>query len=229
MPTKRTTKSVKAKASKATISVPVYGLDGKKTGEVVLDPAVFGVQVSDTLLNKAVNVQRANSRSVIAHTKTRAERRGGGRKPWKQKGTGRARQGSIRSPQWRKGGVVFGPRSNRNYSIKLNRKERRQAILGALSIMASHEAGVIVLDELTLPDVKTARVAKLLAVLPVTRKALIVLPEHDKNIELSTRNLPRVKTQLASNLNVVDLLGHRHLVLAKAALERVAATYAKAS
>jgi large subunit ribosomal protein L4 len=186
------------------------------------------VHAAATLLNKAVNVQRASARTVLAHTKTRAERRGGGRKPWKQKGTGRARQGSTRSPQWRKGGVVFGPRNNRNFTIKMNRKERRLAILGALSLMAGREAGVIVLEELKFDTIKTARVAKLLKTLPVTRKALLVLPEHDDTVERSARNLPHVKTQLATNLNVVDLLGHRHLVLSKAALERVAATYVKA-
>lgn len=232
MPTKRTstaTKSSKPAAKKsvrsATLSVPLYSQEGKKVGDIALDPAVFGVSASPILLNKAVNVQRANARTVLAHTKTRAERRGGGRKPWKQKGTGRARQGSIRSPQWRKGGVVFGPRKDRNFSIKMNRKERRLAILGALSILASREAGVIVLEDLKLDTIKTARVAALIKALPVTRKALLVIPEHDDKVELSTRNMARVKTQLATNLNVVDLLGHRHLVLSKSALERVAATY----
>src|SRR3990167_2022171 len=210
------------------LNAPVFSVEGKKLGQVALDPKIFDVKVSPALLSKAAIVQRANARAVLAHTKTRAERRGGGKKPWKQKGTGRARQGSTRSPQWRKGGVVFGPRSNRNYSVKLNRKEKRQAILGALSLMAHRETGVLVLEELNLGEIKTARIAKLFAKLPVKRKALLVTPKRDKNIEYSARNLQHVKTQLATNLNVLDLLAVKHLVLSRAALKSVAEVYSKA-
>ncbi|MFO0702885.1 MAG: 50S ribosomal protein L4 [Candidatus Andersenbacteria bacterium] len=236
MPTKRSqptsaakhaTAPAKAPARKvAKLSAPVFSQDGARVGDVDLDPRVFGVTVAPKLLTKAVLVQRANARPVLADTKTRGERRGGGRKPWKQKGTGRARHGSIRSPQWRKGGVVFGPHKERNFTAKLNRKERRRAILGALSLVARREAGVVVLEELTLTEIKTARVAGLLRKLPVTRTTLLVLPDHNDKVELSARNIPHLKTQLATNLNVVDLLGHRHLVLSKAALELVRTTYA---
>jgi len=200
-------------------------LEGKKISEVELDPAVFGVSAKAILITKAVIVQRAKARAVLAHTKTRAERRGGGKKPWRQKGTGRARQGSIRSPQWRKGGVVFGPRKNRNFDLKINRKERRQAILGALSLLASRPDGVLILDELKLKEIKTKPLASLFEKLPVKRGALLVLADHDKNIELSSRNLAAVKTQVANNLNVLDLLKYRQVVLPKAALQVVAKTY----
>lgn len=233
MPTKRTTQkrtpTKRAPAKASSLTAPLFSQEGKKVGDIKLDPKVFGVHVASKLLTKAVLVQRANSRAVLAHTKNRGERRGGGKKPWKQKGTGRARQGSTRSPQWRKGGVVFGPRSNRNFTSKLNRKERQLAILGALSLLAQREAGVLVLEELKLATIKTSTVAKLLKALPVTRKALLVLPERDATIELSARNLPHLKTQLANNLNVEDLMGYRHLVLPRAALERVTVTYTKES
>lgn len=190
-----------------------------------LDPAVFGIDAKSRLLHKAVVAQRANARAVLAHTKTRGERRGGGRKPWKQKGTGRARHGSIRSPQWRKGGVVFGPRKNRNFELKINRKERRQAILGALSLLASRPDGVLILEDLKLTVIKTKQLASLFKKLPVKRSALLVLPEHDKNIEASAKNLAFVKTQLADNLNVMDLMRYRHLVLPKVVLQQVSKIY----
>jgi len=223
--TKKTTKKTTKTAAKATkLEAPVYSMDGKKIDSIVLDAKTFGIRVAPVLITRAVVAQRAAARSVLAHTKTRAERRGGGRKPWKQKGTGRARQGSIRSPQWRKGGVVFGPRNNRNYELKLNRKERRKAILGALSKAAADNA-VIIMDELTLSSVKTKPLAQLIKKLPVKRSVLLVLPEHNENVELSARNIATVKTQLATNLNVMDLLAHSHLVIEKKALALVTKTY----
>lgn len=219
-----TTKKALAKAIK--LEAPVYSMDGKKIDSIKLDAKTFGIRVAPVLMTRAVVAQRAAARSVLAHTKTRAERRGGGRKPWKQKGTGRARQGSIRSPQWRKGGVVFGPRNNRNYELKLNRKERRKAILGALSKAAANDA-VIIMDELSLSAIKTKPLAQLFKKLPVKRNALLVLPEHNENVELSARNLSNVKAQIATNLNVIDLLSHTHVVIEKKALEVVTKTYAE--
>ncbi|MFO0704484.1 MAG: 50S ribosomal protein L4 [Candidatus Andersenbacteria bacterium] len=206
------------------LTAPVYSMDGKKIDSITLDSAIFGTPVSPTLLTRAAVAQRNNARQVLAHTKTRAERRGGGRKPWKQKGTGRARQGSIRSPQWRKGGVVFGPRNERNFTLKINRKERRKAIVGALSLAATNEA-VIVLDALTLSGIKTKPLATLLGKLPSKRGMLLVLPKHSDNVERSARNIARVKTQLATNLNVLDLMAHATVVIDKAALALVTKTY----
>ncbi len=227
---KKAAKAIKrAPASKAvskTLTAPVFSMDGKKIDSITLDPKTFGVRVTTGLLTRAAVAQRNNARAVLAHTKTRAERRGGGRKPWKQKGTGRARQGSIRSPQWRKGGVVFGPRSNRNYELKLNRKERRKAILGALSLAASHD-GVAILDQLTLTGIKTKPLAALLGKMPNTRSVLLVLPEHNQKAELSARNISNCKTQIATNLNVLDLMSHRQLLIEKSALELVTKTYAE--
>lgn len=213
----------------ATLVAPVYNLQGTKLRDEPLDARVFGVRVPASLLSRAVMVQRRNSRTVLAHTKTRGERRGGGRKPWKQKGTGRARQGSTRSPQWRKGGVVFGPRKERVFSAKLNRKERQRAILGALSLAATRKAGILVLESLQAKSIKTKPFAQLFTKLPVQRKTLVVIPARDAKVELSMRNLPKVKTQLATNLNVMDLLAHRHIVLPVASLKLVAATYAGGS
>jgi large subunit ribosomal protein L4 len=219
---KMTKKNAKTPAAK--LSAPVYSMEGKKIDSITLDAATFGNLVAPVLLTRAAVAQRNNARSVLAHTKTRAERRGGGRKPWKQKGTGRARQGSIRSPQWKKGGVVFGPRNNRNYSLKINRKERRKAIVGALSMAASNEA-VIVLDSLELSAIKTKPLAALISKLPVKRGVLLVLPKHDDKVERSARNIGRLKTQLATNLNVLDLMAHPNLVIEKSALELVTKTY----
>lgn len=208
------------------LTAPVFSMEGKKIDTLTLDPKIFGIRVPSSLLTRAAVAQRNNARAVLAHTKTRAERRGGGRKPWKQKGTGRARQGSTRSPQWRKGGVVFGPRSNRNYELKLNRKERRKAILGALSLAASHD-GVAILDQLKLTAIKTKPLAALLGKMPNTRSILLVLPEHNKQVELSVRNIAHCKTQLATNLNVLDLMSHKQLVIEKSALEVVTKTYSE--
>jgi large subunit ribosomal protein L4 len=217
--------ATKAKTKKIELTAPVYSSDGKKIDQISLDADVFGVTVKPIVMTRAVIAQEAQSRSVIAHTKTRAERRGGGRKPWKQKGTGRARQGSIRSPQWKKGGVVFGPRNVRTFEQKLNRKERRQAIRGALSQHASAKDGILILEDLKLENIKTKPVAALFSKLPVTRTSLLVIAEHDPKVELSVRNVEHVKAQLASNLNVRDLLQYRHLVMPRSALELLVKTY----
>lgn len=207
------------------IQAPLYALDGKKTRDVTLPAEIFDVRVSGELITRAVVAQRAASRVTLAHTKTRAERQGGGRKPWKQKGTGRARQGSVRSPQWRKGGVVFGPRNNANYELKINKKERQQAIRGALSSALSREDGLMFLEDLKLKEIKTKVLVGTLAKLPTSRSVLLVLPEHDATIESSARNIQNLKIQIATNLNVVDLLKHRHVVVFEKALDLVTKTY----
>ena len=206
------------------LQAPVYSMSGKKVGALSLEPKVFGVTVAPSLLTRAVTAERSKARQVLAHTKTRAERRGGGRKPWKQKGTGRARHGSIRSPIWRKGGVTFGPRSNRNFELKINRKERRQAVRGALSLVAGH-SGVLVLEDLKLDKIKTKPLAELLTKLGLKRKTLLVIGEPDPKIIRSARNLAQVKMRLATNLNIGDLMAHTNLVATKTALERITKIY----
>jgi len=199
-------------------------MEGKKIDTITLNQEVFGVEVAPAVITRAVTAQRNQARSSLAHTKTRAERRGGGRKPWRQKGTGRARQGTIRAPQWRKGGIVFGPRNTQNFAVKLNKKERRKAIMGALSLAAERE-GIIVIDGLKVDKIKTKPLAELMVKLPVKRKALMVIAKRDATFERSARNLAYVKTQIATNLNVLDLVGHHFLLIDKAALDVVEKTY----
>jgi large subunit ribosomal protein L4 len=207
------------------ITAPVFSLEGKKIDDVELDPAVFSVEIATPLLTRAITAQRNNARAVLAHTKTRGERRGGGRKPWKQKGTGRARHGSIRSPQWKKGGIVFGPRNNRNFELKMNRKERQKAILGALSLVAARPSGVVLLEKMELPEVKAKKLATLITKLPTKRSVLLVLSKHDEKVELSARNIANLKTQLANNLNVMDLMRYRHVVMPLDAMKLIGTTY----
>lgn len=203
---------------------PRYSATGEKVGEVRLDPAVFGLQPNRRLMHQAVTVQQANARAPIAHSKTRAEVRGGGRKPWRQKGTGRARHGSIRSPLWRGGGVVFGPRRTRNFSRRLPAKMRRQAILMALSDKAQHQA-LTVLEPPKLEQPKTKTLVTLLKKLPIGQPTLLVMPEAQSSLIQSARNVPWVTTIGAASLNVVDLLRHRSLVALDGALEKIAVTY----
>ncbi|MBI4425971.1 MAG: 50S ribosomal protein L4 [Candidatus Kerfeldbacteria bacterium] len=204
--------------------VPVFNLEGKEVGVKELPDRIFGLSVSPALVEQAVEAQRANARQAIAHTKTRAEVRGGGRKPWRQKGTGRARHGSIRSPIWKGGGVAHGPRSNRNFSIKLNQKAKQRALFMVLSDKVASRQ-LVVVDSFELPTVKTKIFAQLLKRLPVAASTLLVLPAKNEVLEKSSRNIPGVTPILGNSLNVVDVLRHRTVLMPAEAVEVIERTY----
>ncbi|MND91333.1 50S ribosomal protein L4 [compost metagenome] len=199
--------------------VALFNVSGSQVGEVELNDAVFGIEPNTHVLHEAVVMQRASLRFGTHKVKGRSEVRGGGRKPWKQKGTGRARQGSIRSPQWVGGGVVFGP-TPRSYSYKLPKKVRRLAIKSALSSKVIDQ-DIIVLDALTLNAPKTKEFAAILNNLKVDRKALVVAPSYDDNVALSARNIPGVKFVAADGINVLDVLTHDKLIITKEAVQKV--------
>lgn len=199
--------------------VALYNQQGAQVGEVALNEAIFGIEPHTQAMFDAVVMQRASLRQGTHKTKTRTEVRGGGRKPWKQKGTGRARQGSIRSPQWRGGGTVFGP-VPRSYSYKLNKKVRRLALLSALSTKVV-ENEILVLDQLVLDAPKTKLMVSVLEALNVTSKTLIVTADENKAVELSARNIPGVKVLTATQINVLDLLDATKLVVTKDAVEKI--------
>lgn len=199
--------------------VALYNVSGSQVGEVELNEAVLGIEPNTHVLHSAVLLQRASLRRGTHKVKGRSEVRGGGRKPWKQKGTGRARQGSIRSPQWKGGGVVFGP-TPRSYTFKLPKKVRRLAIKSALSSKVIDNA-IIVLDQLTLNTPKTKEFANILSNLKVGRKALIVAPSYDDNVALSARNIPGVKFVAADGINVLDVLSYDQLIITKEAVQKV--------
>ncbi len=199
------------------MKVPLYNMEGQTIGEVELRDDIFGITPHVPVMHQALVRQLANARLGTHKTKTRGEVSGGGRKPWRQKGTGRARHGSIRAPQWRGGGTVFGPRP-RSYRQKMPKKMRHLAYKSALSVKAK-EGQIIVLDKLEMPEPKTKAMAALLDALAVDSSALILLPERNENVEKSARNLPGVKTLRAQYLNVRDLLGYDYLVMPLGALE----------
>lgn len=199
--------------------VTVYNVSGSQVGELELAENVFGVQPNVHVMHSAVVLQQASERFGNHKVKGRSEVRGGGRKPWKQKGTGRARQGSIRSPQWVGGGTVFGP-TPRSYGFKLPRKVRRLAIKSALSSKVV-DNDIIVLDQLTLAAPKTKEFAAILNNLKVARKALVVTAAYEDNVALSARNIPGVKFVAADGINVLDVLVHDKLIITKDAVEKV--------
>ena len=199
--------------------VALYNQQGAQVGEVALNEAIFGIEPHKQAMFDAVIMQRASLRQGTHKTKTRTEVRGGGRKPWKQKGTGRARQGSIRSPQWRGGGIVFGP-VPRSYSYKLNKKVRRLALVSALSSKVL-ENEFLVLDQLALEMPKTKEMITVLGALNANAKTLIVTADENKNVELSARNIPGVKVLSATQINVLDLLDATKLVITKEAVEKI--------
>lgn len=199
--------------------VTLYSQVGSKVGEIELNDSIFGIEPNKHVLFETVIMQRASLRQGTHKVKTRSEVRGGGRKPWKQKGTGRARQGSIRSPQWRGGGTVFGP-VPRSYSYKLPKKVRRLAIKSALSTKVLEE-NILVLDNLALNAPKTKEFASVLKGLSVEKKALIVTANPDENVTLSARNIPGITVVDANRISVLDVLGHDKLIMTKAAVEKV--------
>jgi large subunit ribosomal protein L4 len=199
--------------------VSVLNQAGTSVGEIELNEAIFGIVPNEAVLFESLVQQRASLRQGNHKVKTRAEVAGGGRKPWRQKGTGRARQGSIRSPQWRGGGIVFGP-APRSYSYKLPKKVRRLALLSALSTKVREE-DVIVLEGLTFDAPKTKEFIKVLADLSINRKALIVTADLDETVALSARNIPGISVVTATGINVLDLIGHDKLVMTKAAVQKI--------
>ncbi|HAX52701.1 50S ribosomal protein L4 [Muricomes intestini] len=204
-------------------NVSVYNIEGKEVGTIDLNDAVFGVEVNEHLVHMAVINQLASNRQGTQKAKTRAEVSGGGRKPWRQKGTGHARQGSTRAPQWTGGGVVFAP-VPRDYSFKMNRKEKRAALKSALSSRVEDKKFIVV-DEMNFDEIKTKRFQEILSNLNVD-KALVVLEDGDKNAEISARNISGVKTAKSNTINVYDILKYNTVIATKAAVASIEEVYA---
>ena len=204
-------------------NVSVLNMEGKEVGSMELNDAVFGVEINEHLVHQAVVLQLANKRQGTQKAKTRSEVRGGGRKPWRQKGTGHARQGSTRSPQWTGGGVVFAP-TPRDYSFKLNKKEKRAALKSALTSRVVENKFVVV-DELKLDEIKTKKFVEVLKNLNV-EKALVVLNDMDEKVIASAANIPTVKTTQTNELNVFDVLKYDTVVVTKAAVATIEEVYA---
>ena len=204
-------------------NVSVYNMEGKEVGTIELNDAEFGVEVNEHLVHMAVVAQLANKRQGTQKAKTRSEVSGGGRKPWRQKGTGHARQGSTRSPQWTGGGMVFAP-TPRDYTITLNKKEKRAALKSALTSRVNENKFVVV-DELKFDEIKTKNFKAVMNNLKVS-KALVVLADNDQNTVLSARNIPEVKTSLVNTINVFDILKYNTVVATKAAVASIEEVYA---
>jgi large subunit ribosomal protein L4 len=204
-------------------NVSVYNMEGKEVGTIELNDAIFGVEVNEHLVHMAVVQQLANNRQGTQKAKTRSEVSGGGRKPWRQKGTGHARQGSTRSPQWTGGGVVFAP-VPRDYSFKLNKKEKRAALKSVLTDKVQKNA-LIVLDELKFDEIKTKNFVNVMTKLKA-QKALVVIAENDENVVLSARNVADANTTVVNSINVYDVLNAKTLVLTKDAVAKIEEVYA---
>ena len=204
-------------------NVSVYNIEGKEVGSIELNDAVFGVEVNEHLVHMAVVNQLANNRQGTQSAKTRSEVSGGGKKPWRQKGTGHARQGSTRAPQWTGGGVVFAPKP-RDYSFKMNKKEKKLALLSALSSKVA-DSKIVVLDEFKMDEIKTKKFAEVMSNLKLN-KALVVVENGNKNVVLSGRNIPAVKVSATNEINTYDVLKYDTLVVTKAAVEKIQEVYA---
>ncbi|MDY5701118.1 MAG: 50S ribosomal protein L4 [Lachnospiraceae bacterium] len=205
-------------------NVAVYNMEGKEVGTIELKDSVFGVEVNEHLVHMAVVQQLANKRQGTQKAKTRAEVSGGGRKPWRQKGTGHARQGSIRAPQWKGGGVVFAP-VPRDYSFKLNKKEKRAALKSVLTDKVQN-GNLVVVDEFKFDEIKTKNFVAMLNNLNVNTKALVVVGENDTNAALSARNIPTVKTSLTNTINVYDVINANKLVVTRDVVKTIEEVYA---
>lgn len=204
-------------------NVKVYNIEGKEVSTLELNDNIFGVEINEHLVHMAVVQQLANKRQGTQSAKTRSEVSGGGRKPWRQKGTGHARQGSIRAPQWKGGGIVFAPKP-REYSFKMNRKEKALAIKSALTSRVQ-EQKIVVLDSIAFNEIKTKQVKNMLDNFKLER-ALIVIDKKDENVSLSARNLPKVRTVMSSAINVYDILKYDTLVITKDAVAQIEEVYA---
>ena len=206
---------------------PVYNIDGKEIESTNLPKKIFEVAFNADLVHQVAVSQMANKRQISAHAKTRAEVRGGGRKPWRQKGTGRARHGSSRSPIWRGGGITFGPRNNKVYAKNLPKKMRRKALFMALSEKARNSQ-LIILDKIELEKGKTKEMAKIISALPCKNQScLLALPNHDKKIFLASRNIKKTNIEDARNLNVLDVLNSKYLLIIKESIKTIEKTFVK--
>lgn len=208
------------------MDIKVYNQEGKEVGKLELNEAIFGLSWNADLVHQALAKILSNSRQVIADTKNRGEVSGGGRKPWKQKGTGRARHGSIRSPLWKGGGVSFGPTSQRNFKVKINKKMARKALLIVLSAKLKDDE-ILALDQLKLAGAKTKELSKVLSAFPKVKSALVILPKKDNDILRASANLPRVKIITTDNLNIFDILKYRNVILTKDVVDYLQKIYGK--
>ena len=204
--------------------IDVYDIKGKKVSEVELKEEIFGIEPNETVVHSVLVNYLANQRQGTQSTKTRSEVSGGGRKPWRQKGTGRARQGSIRAPQWIKGGIALGPKP-RSYKYTVNKKERRLAIKSMLSSKVL-ENSLVVVDKFDLKEIKTKNMVNALTSLKVTEPALILLPEKNETVQMSARNIENVKTGLVNTINVYDLLKYKKLVVTVDTVKKIEEVYA---
>ena len=213
------------------MEVNIYNQNAEIVGKSDLPDSIFGVKLNSDLMHQALTAQLANARKSVAHTKDRSEVRGGGKKPWKQKGTGRARHGSIRSPIWKGGGVTFGPRKEKIYKVKINKKQKRKALFMALSSKINDKE-MALLDKFEIGEVKTKKMAGILDMFSKAvwgnsrlKKTLVVLPQSDRKILLSTRNIPVAKIISADSLNIYDLLAYKYLIMPKDAIGIIEKTY----
>jgi len=215
---------IRAKGGESMPKVDLYNMNGDKVGDIELSDNIFGVEVNENAVYQVVINQLANKRQGTQSTKTRSEVRGGGIKPWRQKGTGRARQGSIRAPQWIKGGIALGPKP-RTYKYTLPKKLKRVALKSALTSKVN-ENNIVVLDKLELEEIKTKKMANILNNLKVDTSALVVLSGKNENVEKSARNIPGIKTAFVNTINVYDILKYDKFIITKDAVEKVEEVYA---
>ena len=208
------------------MKISVYNLEGKEVKKMEVSEAAFGVKKNDDLVHQVSVALMANKRKVLAHTKNRGERAGSGRKPWKQKGTGRARVGSVRTPIWKKGGIVFGPRSNRNYTKKINKKMNARAIVTVLSGMF-RDKEIFVIDKLDIKEKKTREMANVLKNLELKGKILIAFNGNEKDLRIASRNIKNVENILTSQLNVLDMLNNKYLLLSVDSIKELESKYDK--
>ncbi len=207
------------------LTMPIYNIQGEKTGTIELSEKIFGLKINNDLVYQAIAVQMAGRRTPLAHTKERGEVRGGGRKPWRQKGTGRARHGSIRSPIWRGGGITFGPRKEKVFAKKINKKAKRKALLMALSSKVKDKE-LVILDKLELKEPKTKLMAEIISKLFKKQPSVLVATaKKDEKIIRANRNLSYTKTIAANSLNIIDLLSFKYLFLDKEAIKVIEKTY----
>ena len=206
------------------LKIDVYNMEGKKAGDIELKEEIFGIIPNEEIVHSVIVNYLANQRQGTQSTKTRAEVSGGGRKPWRQKGTGRARQGSIRAPQWIKGGIALGPKP-RSYSYKINKKEKKLAVKSVLSSKLAEE-NIVVLDKLELKEIKTKNMVKVLDNLKIGGKIFILLPEQNNNVRYSSRNIEGVKTGLVTNMNAYELLNCDKIIVTLDAVKKIEEVYA---
>jgi len=206
------------------IKADLYNIKGEKTGDIELPESIFGVKINRDLVYQVMRMQMLSRRQNSAHTKDRSEVRGGGRKPWRQKGTGRARHGSRRSPIWKGGGVTFGPRNERNYKKKINKKARRSAVFMVLTAKQEKDS-IFFVSDIDIKEPKTKEMREFLKNVNCDKRTLVVLPEMNKNVILATRNLENVNTIRAKDLNALDLLSYKYLVLPKKSIDVIEETF----